>query len=283
LGPIPNPQSPIPNPQSPIPINNPYLNILIYIYNKLLIKKNNYNKEMNEGLLNDEKLKQSYLNLKKISDTIKKDHARLIKEDFGEQEWRKEGKRIDMNIKKFEKMLKEVKRNLENAKDNGSANEESIATVEEGLEKIKDTTETQVEQMKDKIGNFDVNFEMENKDEENGNEEDEQQQGQITMNLMNNAEMLNQRKKELQEIHKTSAIIKDTTDIMAQKLNEQGEMLDNVEAHVIKAEDNVEKAGKEINKANELSKSNNKRLCCIMILITAAIGVVLAVVLSLVL
>lgn len=238
---------------------------------------------MNEGLLNDEKLKQSYLNLKKISDTIKKDHSRLIKEDFGEQEWRKEGKRIDMNIKKFEKMLKEVKRNLENAKDNGSANEESISTVEEGLEKIKDTTETQVEQMKEKIGNFDVNFEMENKDEENGNEEDEQQQGQITMNLMNNAEMLNQRKKELQEIHKTSALIKDTTDIMAQKLNEQGEMLDNVEAHVIKAEDNVEKAGKEINKANELSKSNNKRLCCIMILITVAIGVVLAVVLSLVL
>lgn len=238
---------------------------------------------MNEGLLNDEKLKQSYLNLKKISDTIKKDHARLIKEDFGEQEWRKEGKRIDMNIKKFEKMLKEVKRNLENAKDNGSANEESISTVEEGLEKIKDTTETQVEQMKDKIGNFDVNFEMENKDEENGNEEDEQQQGQITMNLMNNAEMLSQRKKELQEIHKTSALIKDTTAIMSQKLNEQGEMLDNVEAHVIKAEDNVEKAGKEINKANELSKSNNKRLCCIMILITAAIGVVLAVVLSLVL
>ena len=238
---------------------------------------------MNEGLLNDEKLKQSYLNLKKISDTIKKDHSRLIKEDFGEQEWRKEGKRIDMNIKKFEKMLKEVKRNLENAKDNGSANEESIATVEEGLEKIKDTAETQVEQMKEKIGNFDVNFEMENKDEENGNEEDEQQQGQITMNLMNNAEMLNQRKKELQEIHKTSALIKDTTDIMAQKLNEQGEMLDNVEAHVIKAEDNVEKAGKEINKANELSKSNNKRLCCIMILITVSIGVVLAVVLSLVL
>ena len=238
---------------------------------------------MNEGLLNDEKLKQSYLNLKKISDTIKKDHARLIKEDFGEQEWRKEGKRIDMNIKKFEKMLKEVKRNLENAKDNGSANEESISTVEEGLEKIKDTAETQVEQMKEKIGNFDVNFEMENKDEENGNEEDEQQQGQITMNLMNNAEMLSQRKKELQEIHKTSALIKDTTAIMSQKLNEQGEMLDNVEAHVIKAEDNVEKAGKEINKANELSKSNNKRLCCIMILITAAIGVVLAVVLSLVL
>ena len=238
---------------------------------------------MNEGLLNDEKLKQSYLNLKKISDTIKKDHARLIKEDFGEQEWRKEGKRIDMNIKKFEKMLKEVKRNLENAKDNGSANEESIATVEEGLEKIKDTAETQVEQMKEKIGNFDVNFEMENKDEENGNEEDEQQQGQITMNLMNNAEMLNQRKKELQEIHKTSALIKDTTDIMAQKLNEQADLLDNVEAHVNKAEDNVEKAGKEINKANELSKSNNKRLCCIMILITVSIGVVLAVVLSLVL
>ena len=100
---------------------------------------------------------------------------------------------------------------------------------------------------------------------------------------MNNKEVLEIRRKELEDIHKTSALIKDTTDIMAVKVKEQADMLDNIENNVIKTEDNVDKANKEIIKANELSKSNNKRLCCIMLIVTVAIGVVLAIVLSLVL
>ena len=151
-------------------------------------------------------------------------------------------------------------------------------------EKLKENVEPMVERMKDKIGNFENNYEMEGGDNKEENEEEqEQEQGQIVMDLMNNKEVLEIRRKELEDIHKTSALIKDTTDIMAVKVKEQADMLDNIENNVIKTEDNVDKANKEIIKANELSKSNNKRLCCIMLIVTVAIGVVLAIVLSLVL
>lgn len=240
---------------------------------------------MKEGLITDENLRQSYLNLKKASEQVKKDYNRLIKEDFGEQEWRKEGKKINTNIRKYEKMLKDVTRNLEKARDSEAASEDNITTVDEGLDKIRDQYEPMVRAMKEKINQFSIDLEMDEREGQGENEQDDgqQEQEQIEVNLMNNQEYLGQRKKELQEIHKTAALIKDTTDKMAQDVHQQGEMLNDIEEKVVKTEDNVEKAGKEINRANELSKGNTKRLCCIIWIVIIAIGVVLAVVLSLIL
>ena len=240
---------------------------------------------MKEGLITDENLRQSYLNLKKASEQVKKDYNRLIKEDFGEQEWRKEGKKINNNIRKYEKMLKDVTRNLEKARDSEAASEDNITTVDEGLDKIRDQYEPMVRAMKEKINQFSIDLEMDEREGQGENEQDDgqQEQEQIEVNLMNNQEYLGQRKKELQEIHKTAALIKDTTDKMAQDVQQQGEMLNDIEEKVVKTEDNVEKAGKEINRANELSKGNTKRLCCIIWIVIIAIGVVLAVVLSLIL
>lgn len=240
---------------------------------------------MKEGLITDENLRQSYLNLKKASEQVKKDYNRLIKEDFGEQEWRREGKKINNNIRKYEKMLKDVTRNLEKARDSEAASEDNITTVDEGLDKIRDQYEPMVRAMKEKINQFSIDLEMDEREGQGENEQDDgqQEQEQIEVNLMNNQEYLGQRKKELQEIHKTAALIKDTTDKMAQDVQQQGEMLNDIEEKVVKTEDNVEKAGKEINRANELSKGNTKRLCCIIWIVIIAIGVVLAVVLSLIL
>jgi methyl-accepting chemotaxis protein len=240
---------------------------------------------MKEGLITDENLRQSYLNLKKASEQVKKDYNRLIKEDFGEQEWRKEGKKINNNIRKYEKMLKDVTRNLEKARDSEAASEDNITTVDEGLDKIRDQYEPMVRAMKEKINQFSIDLEMDEREGQGENEQDDgqQEQEQIEVNLMNNQEYLGQRRKELQEIHKTAALIKDTTDKMAQDVHQQGEMLNDIEEKVVKTEDNVEKAGKEINRANELSKGNTKRLCCIIWIVIIAIGVVLAVVLSLIL
>lgn len=240
---------------------------------------------MKEGLITDENLRQSYLNLKKASEQVKKDYNRLIKEDFGEQEWRKEGKKINNNIRKYEKMLKDVTRNLEKARDSEAASEDNITTVDEGLDKIRDQYEPMVRAMKEKINQFSIDLEMDEREGQGENEQDDgqQEQEQIEVNLMTNQEYLGQRKKELQEIHKTAALIKDTTDKMAQDVHQQGEMLNDIEEKVVKTEDNVEKAGKEINRANELSKGNTKRLCCIIWIVIIAIGVVLAVVLSLIL
>jgi t-SNARE complex subunit (syntaxin) len=240
---------------------------------------------MKEGLITDENLRQSYLNLKKASEQVKKDYNRLIKEDFGEQEWRREGKKINNNIRKYEKMLKDVTRNLEKARDSEAASEDNITTVDEGLDKIRDQYEPMVRAMKEKINQFSIDLEMDEREGQGENEQDDgqQEQEQIEVNLMNNQEYLGQRRKELQEIHKTAALIKDTTDKMAQDVHQQGEMLNDIEEKVVKTEDNVEKAGKEINRANELSKGNTKRLCCIIWIVIIAIGVVLAVVLSLIL
>jgi methyl-accepting chemotaxis protein len=239
---------------------------------------------MKEGLITDENLRQSYLNLKKASEQVKKDYNRLIKEDFGEQEWRKEGKKINNNIRKYEKMLKDVTRNLEKARDSEAASEDNITTVDEGLDKIRDQYEPMVRAMKEKINQFSIDLEMDEREGQGENEQDDgqQEQEQIEVNLMNNQEYLGQRKKELQEIHKTAALIKDTTDKMAQDVHQQGEMLNDIEEKVVKTEDNVEKAGKEINRANELSKGNTKRICCIIWIVIISIGVVLAVVLSLI-
>ena len=240
---------------------------------------------MKEGLITDENLRQSYLNLKKASEQVKKDYNRLIKEDFGEQEWRREGKKINNNIRKYEKMLKDVTRNLEKARDSEAASEDNITTVDEGLDKIRDQYEPMVRAMKEKINQFSIDLEMDEREGQGENEQDDgqQEQEQIEVNLMNNQEYLGQRKKELQEIHKTAALIKDTTDKMAQDVHQQGEMLNDIEEKVVKTEDNVEKAGKEINRANELSKGNTKRICCIIWMVIIGIGVVLAVVLSLIL
>ena len=223
--------------------------------------------------------------MKKASEQVKKDYNRLIKEDFGEQEWRREGKKINNNIRKYEKMLKDVTRNLEKARDSEAASEDNITTVDEGLDKIRDQYEPMVRAMKEKINQFSIDLEMDEREGQGENEQDDgqQEQEQIEVNLMNNQEYLGQRKKELQEIHKTAALIKDTTDKMAQDVHQQGEMLNDIEEKVVKTEDNVEKAGKEINRANELSKGNTKRLCCIIWIVIIAIGVVLAVVLSLIL
>ena len=240
---------------------------------------------MKEGLLTDENLRQSYLNLKKASEQVKKDYNKLIKEDFGDQEWKRDGNKINNNLRKYEKMLKDVTRNLDQAKDSGTASEENITTVDEGLDKIRDQYEPMVRAMKEKINQFNIDMEMDEKDGPGENEQDDgqQEQEQVEVNLMNNQEYLGQRRKELQEIHKTAALIKDTTDKMAQDVHQQGEMLNDIEEKVVKTEDNVEKAGKEINRANELSKGNTKRLCCIIWIIIIVIGVVLAVVLSLIL
>ena len=170
---------------------------------------------------------------------------------------------------------------IENAKNEDNFDSQTIQTVEDGLRGMQNI-QGNIRAMKDKIASSNYNIEMLSQENAEENEED-QQQGQEVLNLMANKDVLEQRGKALQEIHKTAALIKDTTDKMAQDLVKQGEMLDNVEAHVVKAEDNVEKAGKEIKKADELSKGNAKRVGCIIAIVVIAIGVVLAIVLSLVL
>ena len=105
----------------------------------------------------------------------------------------------------------------------------------------------------------------------------------LIQDLANNKEVLDERRKNLEAIHQTSAKIKDMSDAMAKQLDEQGAILDDIEANVITAEDNAAKAKEEIKKADEMSRGNRKKYICLIIIILVAIGAITAILLSLIL
>ena len=109
-----------------------------------------------------------------------------------------------------------------------------------------------------------------NSTEENKNEE-MQKQDIIVQDLQNNQEIIKKRGKELQDIHQISNEIKDMSDSMVNKINEQGAILDDIEGNVTQTEDNAKKSKQEIIKADEMSRGNRKRMICYIIIIAAAI------------
>ena len=174
---------------------------------------------------------------------------------------------------------------MENSNDSQSLN-----TINTNLEKTREETDNIIETMKESLEQVktDMNVEMEdqegkNYDEYNNNDGEKQELKQEEVNLFEAKEYLDKRGEEIQGIHKIAAVVKDTTEKMKTDLANQGEMLDNIEEKINVVSDNVQEAGKEINKANEYSKGNNKRLSCIVGIVVIAVGVVLAIVLSVVL
>ena len=59
---------------------------------------------------------------------------------------------------------------------------------------------------------------------------------------------------------------------MAQMLNDQGAILDDVEANVQETKQNTEKAKKEIIEADKISQGNRKRLFCLLFIIFVAVA-----------
>ena len=238
---------------------------------------------MEENLINDDQLQQSFKQLKKFAKQVETDYNKLIDETFDENQWRKEGQKIQSNIKKFEKTLKELTNNVQNSKDNGTASQNTISKIDEELKKINQKEVGMIKAIREKTENYASFDENDNNNNQEENDDQEEQKQELVLDLMNNKEILEQRRKELQDIHKTSAMIKDTTEQMKQDLYKQGEILTNVEDNVFKTDENVEDAGKEILKANEYSKGNTKKLCCLIFIVIVVVFVAVAIVLSLVL
>ena len=238
---------------------------------------------MEENLINDDQLQQSFKQLKKFAKQVEADYNKLIDETFDENQWRKEGQKIQSNIKKFEKTLKELTNNVQNSKDNGTASQNTISKIDEELKKINQKEVGMIKAIREKTENYASFDENDNNNNQEENDDQEEQKQELVLDLMNNKEILEQRRKELQDIHKTSAMIKDTTEQMKQDLYKQGEILTNVEDNVFKTDENVEDAAKEIDKANEYSKGNTKKLCCLIFIVIVVVFVAVAIVLSLVL
>lgn len=132
---------------------------------------------MSQNLISDEKFNQSYLNLKNFAILVQKDYDRVIGDNFGESEWKKEGQTIDTNMKSFEKSANEMK--------------DIIAKFEKDLVDIKGQVEPKIKAMKEKIKGFNVN--LENNKKEATEEEDKKK----LMLLKNEKELLEKIKNNL--------------------------------------------------------------------------------------
>ena len=209
-----------------------------------------------------------------------KGHYNKVKiESFAQQEWSNEGQRINSDIINFENYFSKLSKSVSQIKDNALERnyEDIINQIDEALEKGEDT-KSQIRAIREKTSSFSNNFENNSNEGMGVN----QVEGQV-MAIMNEKDVLDKRRKELENIHNTAALLKDTTDKMAVDVNKQGAVLEEIEANVIESKNNAEKGKKEIMKADEISRGNRKRFFCLLCIILVALGGIAAIILSLVL
>lgn len=226
----------------------------------------------------------------KISNPINQ----ILKADPSEREEVKNGaiKKFKINLKQFTKyyFFYEQSDNILKKYENSEALEQNLKEYYEKIKKqienlnkigfrdIFDEVKSQVE--KEAAENDNNNIEL-----SNVNNEDENLRRvstQYVQEALNRDEFLKKREEELQNIHIISKQIKDTTQNMAIKVNEQGEQLNSIENNVENALINAEKAHEEIKQADKMSAKNKKRMWCFICIITISILAISAIILSLI-
>jgi hypothetical protein len=167
---------------------------------------------------------------------------------------------------KLSKKINEAKNvNLDNQEIEGM-----IEKVKDEIESAKNNIEPMIRKMKEKISHYGCDFQLAVNNEQRENEKKEQEQ-EIVLDLTNNKDLLDKRRKDLEDIHSTSNQIKQMTDKMALDLKDQGAILNDIENKVIETEDNAKKSKEEIMQADKMSKSNRKRAIFFIIIISVTL------------
>ena len=226
----------------------------------------------------------------KISNPINQ----ILTEDFEKREEVKESaiKKFKNNLKQFTKYYFFYEQS-----DNILKKYENSEALEQNLKEYYDKIKKQIENL-NKIGFRDIFDEVKSQVEKeaaendnnnielsNVNNEDENLRRvstQYVQEALNRDEFLKKREEELQNIHIISKQIKDTTQNMAIKVNEQGEQLNSIENNVENALINAEKAHEEIKQADKMSAKNKKKMWCFICIITISILAISAIILSLI-
>lgn len=87
-----------------------------------------------------------------------------------------------------------------------------------------------------------------------------------------------QREKELIEIQKASAQVKDLTKLMGVQVEQQGQHINSIEGNVVEAKENVIKADEQIIEADKDVSSTGRKLCVIALLVVVVVAIVVVVV-----
>jgi t-SNARE complex subunit (syntaxin) len=216
--------------------------------------------------------------LKKLTPDIRKYYDEIKEENFDQTQWNKKGAKISLDIQSFESLFNKLTKNVEHIKNNALERnfEDTLEQIEPALVSSRELME-KINAIKEKTRHFSSTFERNSTQENNF----PQVEGQV-LDIMNEKDILEKRRKELETIHQTSAMLKDTTDKMAQDVHQQGAILNQVEIKTEEAENNAKKAHQEIQKADEISRGNRKRLFCLLAIVFIAVGGLVAIIVSLI-
>lgn len=144
---------------------------------------------------------------------------------------------------------------------------EGIKTAGDYLQKSKQTINYNISQIVDRTRSFNTYSEDDRYQVSDNRNPNAQQENLVLEQLTNNQDFLDNRRKEVENLREISAKIKDTTDFMSQKLNDQGVILDDIEGHVVETKNNVEKGKKEVEQANNISRGNRRKMLCLLAIV----------------
>lgn len=233
---------------------------------------------MKDELLGDKT--KLFMDYRKVVDKIKKHYNKIRADTYDEKDWKKDSKSVTKDIKDFEKKLELMKNYVDNNDD-----DQNVQKFQDEINKSS-SIEEMVDEIKEKTKDYNIPTEMADLEGggDNNNDDDDENQAQeqkdIVIDLMANKEILDQRRKDLENIHKTSGMIKDMTQQMNNNLAEQKDILNHIEVNTEKVENNAEKAKEEIKKAEEYQKGNSKRLLCLIVIVAVAVLAVVGIVLG---
>ena len=217
------------------------------------------------------------MELRKVSNEISNDYKKVTKDEYDENNWKRDHNKINANIKNFENNKSYLKNKIAELK-SVKREDENLLQIEKYVENVENDIVPLILKINDKTKYYNLEG-----DDEKNEEENQPQGDMLIQDLANNKEVLEERRKQLESIHQTSAKIKDISDTMAKQLDEQGAILDEVETNVITAEDNAKKAKNEIKKAEETSRGNRKKMICYIVIILVFLLATTAITLSLIL
>ena len=202
-----------------------------------------------------------------------------MNDDYDENNWKNDGRTINLDLNNFHNTRKYIEEKIEEEK-RIKGTDENLQMIEEYLESVNN----EILPLANEIYQKTKYYTLPQEDSYNEDNNDNVPQGNLLVqDLANNQEVLQERKKQLEQIVETSAKIKDMSDAMVKQLNDQGVILDDAEAKVKESEENAKKAKEEINKADQLSRSNKKKFYCFVAIIVLAILTITAILLALLL
>lgn len=170
----------------------------------------------------------------------------------------------------YEKLSKDLKKKVEYVKNENIVDSDTSNMVEKVESELRDAEtniDPMVKKIREKVKTYACDFQL----AVNKEQEKEEKGQELIMDLKNNEDILKKRREDLENIHQASQQIKEISDKMAQDVNEQGALLNNIENNVVEAEENAHKAKKEVIEANKISKSNKKK-CVIFYVVLSVVG-----------